>query len=118
MLVLCSEPSGRPVFRLVVRDAANETESMMLVDYVPSWAMDMVERNIIPKYNKIPFYLLPHASLGVKAPKKYGSRVHAHSRVDCTRGLQLGMEAIPPDLQGSSQCDGHAASAQGDGACL
>lgn len=67
----CSESTGRPIFRLVVRDAANETESLMLSDFVPPWVLDVVERNQLPKFNKMPFFLLPHPSLGVKAPKKY-----------------------------------------------
>lgn len=54
----------------MIRDAAHETESQMLSDFVPPWVLDVVERNQLPKFNKMPFFLLPHPSLGIKAPKK------------------------------------------------
>uniref|UniRef100_A0A915AQJ8 WD repeat-containing protein 48 homolog n=1 Tax=Parascaris univalens TaxID=6257 RepID=A0A915AQJ8_PARUN len=79
-LILC-ESTGRPIFRLIVRDAANETESLMLSDFVPPWVLDVVERNQLPKFNKMPFFLLPHPSLGVKAPKK--------DRLSATEMLQV-----------------------------
>jgi WD repeat-containing protein 48 len=69
--VLFSEPNGRTLFRLIVKDASNETESLMLNDVVPVWVSDMVVQRSIPKYTKIPFYLLPHASYTAKVPKKY-----------------------------------------------
>lgn len=65
-----SESSGRPIFRLIVRDAAHDTEAQMLSDFVPPWVLDVVERNQLPKFNKMPFFLLPHPSLGIKLPKK------------------------------------------------
>uniref|UniRef100_A0A914W6J7 WD repeat-containing protein 48 homolog n=1 Tax=Plectus sambesii TaxID=2011161 RepID=A0A914W6J7_9BILA len=68
-LILC-EPNGRTLFRLLVKDAANDTEAVMLQDTVPQWVTDTVVQRTMPKYNKIPFYLLPHASCNVKTPKK------------------------------------------------
>ncbi|EFO17030.2 WD repeat-containing protein 48 [Loa loa] len=79
-LILC-ELSGRPIFRLMIRDAAHETESQMLSDFVPAWVLDVVERNQLPKFNKMPFFLLPHPSLGIKAPKK--------DRLSATEMLQV-----------------------------
>lgn len=51
---------GRTVFRLLVRDAAGETESALLHETVPSWVIDVVIERTIPKFIKIPFYLQPH----------------------------------------------------------
>ncbi|VDO31580.1 unnamed protein product [Onchocerca flexuosa] len=79
-LILC-ESTGRPIFRLIVRDAAHETESQMLSDFVPPWVLDVVERNQLPKFNKMPFFLLPHPSLGIKTPKK--------DRLSATEMLQV-----------------------------
>uniref|UniRef100_A0A915PFY0 WD repeat-containing protein 48 homolog n=1 Tax=Setaria digitata TaxID=48799 RepID=A0A915PFY0_9BILA len=79
-LILC-ESSGRPIFRLMIRDATHETESQMLSDFVPPWVLDVVERNQLPKFNKMPFFLLPHPSLGIKAPKK--------DRLSATEMLQV-----------------------------
>lgn len=79
-LILC-ESTGRPIFRLVVRDAAHETESLMLSDFVPAWVLDVVERNQLPKFNKMPFFLLPHSSMGQKTIKK--------DRLSATEMLQV-----------------------------
>ncbi|VDN50699.1 unnamed protein product [Dracunculus medinensis] len=79
-LILC-ESSGRPIFRLIVRDAAHDTEAQMLSDFVPPWVLDVVERNQLPKFNKMPFFLLPHPSLGIKLPKK--------DRLSATEMLQV-----------------------------
>ncbi|KAL4002256.1 hypothetical protein ACH3XW_2705 [Acanthocheilonema viteae] len=79
-LILC-ESTGRPIFRLMIRDAAHETESQMLSDFVPPWVLDVVERNQLPKFNKMPFFLLPHPSLGIKATKK--------DRLSATEMLQV-----------------------------
>ena len=69
----CSEPSGRPVFRLLARDAANDTEAQLLCEYVPTWVTDVVVQHRMPKFNKLPFYLLPNpdSPLANKAFKKY-----------------------------------------------
>ncbi|MFH4981016.1 hypothetical protein AB6A40_007725 [Gnathostoma spinigerum] len=79
-LILC-ESTGRPIFRIAVRDAANDTEASMLHDFAPLWVLDVVERNQLPKFIKMPFFLLPHPSLAVKAPKK--------DRLSATEMLQV-----------------------------
>ncbi|CAI5445919.1 unnamed protein product [Caenorhabditis angaria] len=78
--ILC-ESNGRPLFRLLVRDAEKETESALLAEYVPPWVTDVVERRQLPKFTKMPFYLLPHPSLNVKTPKK--------DRLSATEMLQV-----------------------------
>lgn len=60
---LPSEIGGRTVCRLLVRDAAGENESSLLHETVPSWVTDIVVEKTIPKFVKIPFYLLPHPQM-------------------------------------------------------
>lgn len=68
--VIISEDGGRTLFRLLCRDAGGETESLLLGETVPPWVTDVVVDKNIPKYNKIPFFLLPHSSYGAKSLKK------------------------------------------------
>lgn len=49
--------------RLLVRDAAGENESSLLHETVPSWVTEIVVEKTIPKFIKIPFYLLPHPQM-------------------------------------------------------
>ncbi|XP_012528857.1 WD repeat-containing protein 48 [Monomorium pharaonis] len=65
-----SEVGGRTVYRLLARDAAGETESVLLNETVPPWVVNIVVDKNLPQFIKIPFYLLPHASSGVKSLKK------------------------------------------------
>lgn len=51
---------GRTGCRLLVRDAAGDTESALLHEAVPSWVADVVIDRNIPRFIKIPFFLLPH----------------------------------------------------------
>jgi WD repeat-containing protein 48 len=55
-----SEVGGRTGCRLLVRDAAGDTESALLHEAVPSWVADVVIDRNIPRFIKIPFFLLPH----------------------------------------------------------
>ncbi|KAK6061900.1 WD domain, G-beta repeat protein [Cooperia oncophora] len=79
--IILSEVNGRTVLRLLVRDAANEAESACLAKDLPEWITAVVERSMLPKFTKMPFYLLPHASLNVKTPKK--------DRLSATEMLQV-----------------------------
>lgn len=54
---------GRTVCRLLVRDAAGDNESSLLHETVPSWVTEIVIEKTIPKFVKIPFYLLPHPQM-------------------------------------------------------
>lgn len=45
---------------MLVRDAAGETESALLHEAVPGWVADVVIDRNIPRFIKIPFFLLPH----------------------------------------------------------
>lgn len=71
IILLFSEVGGRTVYRLLARDAAGETESVLLNETVPPWVVNIVVDKNLPQFIKIPFYLLPHASSGVKSLKKY-----------------------------------------------
>ncbi|KAF4521366.1 hypothetical protein B566_EDAN006955 [Ephemera danica] len=64
--VIFSEVGGRTLYRLLVRDAGGETEGMLLNETVPHWVVD---KNL-PKFIKIPFFLQPHPSSGIKSIKK------------------------------------------------
>ncbi|KAK7864940.1 hypothetical protein R5R35_004930 [Gryllus longicercus] len=68
--VIFSEVGGRTLYRLLVRDAGGETEGLLLNETVPPWVVDIVVEKNLPKFIKIPFYLLPHATSGVKSLKK------------------------------------------------
>ncbi|KAI4496511.1 hypothetical protein M0804_000321 [Polistes exclamans] len=68
--VIFSEVGGRTMCRLLVRDAAGETERVLLNDTVPLWVSNIVANKNLPQFIKIPFYLTPHASSGVKSLKK------------------------------------------------
>lgn len=61
--LIFSEVGGRTVCRLLVRDAAGETESALLSDTVPQWVADSVVEKNTPEFLKIPFYLNPHPSM-------------------------------------------------------
>uniref|UniRef100_A0A8R1I5A5 Uncharacterized protein n=1 Tax=Caenorhabditis japonica TaxID=281687 RepID=A0A8R1I5A5_CAEJA len=78
--IVC-EGNGRPLLRLLVRDADKEDVSQQLNSLVPPWVTDVVERRQLPKFNKMPFYLLPHNSMNVKQPKK--------DRLSATEMLQV-----------------------------
>lgn len=68
--VIFSEVGGRTLYRLLVRDAAGETEGVLLNETVPSWVRDIVIDKNLPKFIKITFHLLQHSSSGAKSLKK------------------------------------------------
>ncbi|XP_063987796.1 WD repeat-containing protein 48 [Diachasmimorpha longicaudata] len=68
--VIFSEVGGKTLYRLLVRDAAGETERALLNETVPSWVVDIVVDKNLPKFIKIPFHLSPHPSCGFKNCKK------------------------------------------------
>jgi len=59
----CSEVGGRTVCRLLVRDAAGDSESTLLHETAPQWVTDVVIERNIPKFLKIPFFLQPHPQM-------------------------------------------------------
>lgn len=66
-----SEVGGRTLYRLLVRDAGGETESVLLGETVPSWVVDIVVDRNMPKFNKIPFYLIPLPSTVKNSSKRF-----------------------------------------------
>ncbi|KAK3087830.1 hypothetical protein FSP39_011232 [Pinctada imbricata] len=68
--VIFCEIGGRALFRLLCRDAAGETEKMLLNETVPSWVIEVVVHRASPKSTKIPFFLQPHPCTGIKLVKK------------------------------------------------
>ncbi|XP_076056582.1 WD repeat-containing protein 48 [Oratosquilla oratoria] len=69
--VIISEVQGRTLYRLLCGDAGGETEGVLLNETVPPWVLDVVVDKTTPKpKNKVYFFLLPHASSGIKREKK------------------------------------------------
>ncbi|EEB17577.1 WD-repeat protein, putative [Pediculus humanus corporis] len=60
--VIFGEVNGRTLCRLLVKDAGGDTEGGLLNETVPPWVVDIVVEKNLPKFIKIPFYLLPHSS--------------------------------------------------------
>ena len=46
-LLFCSEVNGRTLLRLLIRDAAGQTENMLLSEYAPQWITDIVVQVIL-----------------------------------------------------------------------
>ncbi|XP_063596748.1 WD repeat-containing protein 48-like [Penaeus indicus] len=69
--VIISEIQGRTLYRLLCGDAGGDTEGVLLNETVPPWVLDIVVDKTTPKpKNKVYFFLLPHASSGIKREKK------------------------------------------------
>lgn len=98
--VSISEIAGRTVCRLLVRDTAGENESTFLNDNVPSWVTDVVVERTIPKFIKIPFYLLPHPQM-TKQDRMKKDRLVANEFIQCRKVCEhvldkvLGAETTP-----------------------
>lgn len=58
------------VYRCTIGETANQQESIMLRDHVPTWVLDVVQHNQFPKFNKIPFILQSYSSVATKVIKK------------------------------------------------
>jgi len=104
-LIFC-EPNGRTLFRLPCRDAAGENESAILNDTVPPWVIEIVVNKAMPKYNKIPFYLLPHPNSGLKMYKK--DRLSASDMLQVRKVMEHVYEKIlypPPGENGMGYPD-------------
>lgn len=68
--VIFIEGGTRTLLRLLVSDARRDTEDMLLHETAPQWVTDVVINKTMPKFNKLPFYLLPHPSCGIKPLRK------------------------------------------------
>jgi WD repeat-containing protein 48 len=68
--ICCSEVGGRTLYRLLVRDAGGDTECLLLNETVPHWVLDIVVDRNSPRFHKIPFFLIPHPTSGIKVAKK------------------------------------------------
>ncbi|CAL1530062.1 unnamed protein product [Lymnaea stagnalis] len=90
--VIFSEVGGRTLFRLLARDAAGETEQMLLKETVPSWVLDVIVFKEMPKFNKLPFFLQPHPSTGIKPVKK--DRLSASDMINVRKVIEHVYEKV------------------------
>lgn len=92
--IIFSEVGGRNVCRLLVKDAVGETESALLSETVPSWVTNVVIERTIPKFIKLPFYLLAHPSMLKQDRSKKVSSISALSIFSKFTSPQIEQRAI------------------------
>lgn len=91
--IIFSEVGGRNVCRLLVKDAAGETESALLSETVPSWVTNVVIERTIPKFIKLPFYLLAHPSM-LKQDRSKKERLIANEFIQCRKVCEHVLEKV------------------------
>lgn len=91
--VIFSEVGGRTVCRLLVRDAAGESESTLLHETVPQWVTEVVLEKAIPKFIKIPFYLQPHPQMS-KPDRMKKDRLVANEFIQCRKVCEHVLEKV------------------------
>ncbi|XP_053962299.1 WD repeat-containing protein 48 homolog isoform X1 [Anastrepha ludens] len=91
--VIFSEVGGRTVCRLLVRDAAGESESTLLHETVPQWVTDVVIEKTIPKFLKIPFFLQPHPQM-IKPERTKKDRLVANEFIQCRKVCEHVLEKV------------------------
>ena len=99
--IIFSEGGSRTLLRLLVCDARRETEDILLQETVPQWVTDVVVNKNMPKFNKIPFYLLPHASTGIKPLRK--ERLSASDMLQIRKVIEHVYEKILTPSESGSQ---------------
>ncbi|XP_053675555.1 WD repeat-containing protein 48 homolog [Anopheles nili] len=122
--IIFSEVGGRNVCRMLVKDAVGETESALLNDAVPSWVTNVVIDRTLPKFIKLPFYLLAHPSM-LKQDRNKKERLIANEFIQCRKVCEHVLEKVlGSDLpaagstgnsnssQNNSQSDGNSESSQ------
>ncbi|XP_055387211.1 WD repeat-containing protein 48 homolog [Condylostylus longicornis] len=88
-----SEVGGRTVCRLLVRDAAGDSESTLLHETVPPWVAEVVLEKAIPKFIKIPFYLQPHPQM-TKPDRMKKDRLVANEFIQCRKVCEHVLEKV------------------------
>ncbi|XP_062553277.1 WD repeat-containing protein 48 homolog [Armigeres subalbatus] len=91
--IIFSEVGGRNVCRLLVKDAVGETESALLSETVPSWVTNVVIERTIPKFIKLPFYLLAHPSM-LKQDRSKKERLIANEFIQCRKVCEHVLEKV------------------------
>ncbi|XP_037903024.1 WD repeat-containing protein 48 homolog isoform X1 [Hermetia illucens] len=118
--VIFSEVGGRTVCRLLVRDAAGESESALLHETVPQWVTEVVIERAIPKFTKIPFYLQPHP-LMVKPDRMKKDKLVANEFIQCRKVCEhvlekvLGPEITPSGGNASNSSQNSQSDANSEG---
>lgn len=67
--IIISE-GNQTLLRLLASEASNENEDLFLREIIPPWISDVVISKCLPKFTKIPFFLLPHMNSGIKSLRK------------------------------------------------
>ncbi|KAH8372674.1 hypothetical protein KR009_002625 [Drosophila setifemur] len=91
--VIFSEVGGRTVCRLLVRDAAGDSESTLLHETAPQWVTDVVIEKNIPKFLKIPFFLQPHPQM-TKPERTKKDRLVANEFIQCRKVCEHVLEKV------------------------
>ncbi|XP_048001382.1 LOW QUALITY PROTEIN: WD repeat-containing protein 48 homolog [Leguminivora glycinivorella] len=100
--LIFSEVGGRTLYRLQVGDAGGETEGNLLNETVPVWVVDVAIEMAAPKLNKLPFYLLPHASCQTKQDRQKKDRLVANDFIQCRKVAEHVVEKIVGGGDGGS----------------
>lgn len=113
--VIISELAGRTVCRLLVRDTSGENESTFLTDNVPAWVTDVVVERTIPKFIKIPFYLLPHPQMA-KQDRMKKDRLVANEFIQCRKVCEHVLEKVlGPEPAPAGTASGGSGGSSGGG---
>lgn len=69
--LMISEVGGRCLYRMLVSQAGDENDVIILNETIPAWVMNVIVEKSIPKALKISFYLVPLSNTCIRPVKKY-----------------------------------------------
>uniref|UniRef100_A0AC35U3C7 WD repeat-containing protein 48 homolog n=1 Tax=Rhabditophanes sp. KR3021 TaxID=114890 RepID=A0AC35U3C7_9BILA len=115
--IILSESYGKPIFKCSINEIANDVEREFLADFLPPWASDFIERNQFPKFNKIPFILIPyvpntgnHHTSANKTPKK--ERLSSTEMLQMRKVMEHVIDKIISPNEGGNSQNHHANNGQ------
>ncbi|KAM7343444.1 WD repeat-containing protein 48 homolog [Cochliomyia hominivorax] len=118
--VIFSEVGGRTVCRLLVKDAAGESESTLLHETVPQWITNVIIEKLSPKFTKIQFFLTPLPQMG-KPERTKKDRLVANEFIQCRKVCEhvldkiLGAETTTSGGNASSSSQNSQSDANSEG---
>lgn len=95
-----------------MQDARREAEDVLLSETCPEWIIDVVVNRNLPKFIKIPFYLLPHPSSGIKPLRK--DKLSASDMLQVRKVIEHVYEKMMGSETGSTAAAASAASSHSD----